>query len=88
MRLFDPFAGLKLSTGSSILHLAYFIAMWMLPDEGCTCEAEGANYYAAKIALYIAHGLVVGCTVLGWIFNVTDVKSLSYSVDWLGIFSY
>lgn len=88
MRLFDPFAGLRLATGSSILHLAYFIAMWLLPDEGFTCEAEGANYYAAKIALYIAHALVAGCTVVGWIFGAAEIKSISYSIDIWGIFSY
>jgi hypothetical protein len=55
--MFDPFAGFRLTYGNSLIHLAYFIAIFLIDDKQDIACKE-ANYKRAKIALLVSHIIV------------------------------
>ena len=57
MNIFDPFAGYRLAYGNSLIHLAYFIALFLVKDtDNKVCKE--ADYKGAKIALIVSHIIV------------------------------
>jgi hypothetical protein len=56
LKTIDPFAGFRLTYGNSLIHLAYFIALFLIKEEP---ECKQANYKGAKIALLVSHILIV-----------------------------
>jgi hypothetical protein len=57
LNIFDPFAGYRLTYGNSLIHLAYFIAIFML-DDNKNIACKEANYERAKIALLSTHIII------------------------------
>lgn len=56
MKLLDPFSGYRLAYGNALLHISYFIAIWILGTEP-SCET--ANFKTARVFLLVSHMTVV-----------------------------
>jgi hypothetical protein len=54
LKAFDPFGGYRLAYGNSLLHLGYFIAIWLIPIEKDS-KCKLANFTDARIALLVSH---------------------------------
>jgi len=57
MNIFDPFAGYRLSYGNSLIHLAYFIALFLVNDKN-TKVCKEVDYKGAKIGLMVSHMII------------------------------
>ena len=55
MKLLDPFSGYRLAQGHVLLHLAYFIAIFLIENEP---KCPSSNYEAARTFLLVAHMLI------------------------------
>jgi hypothetical protein len=40
MKLLDPFSGYRLAYGNSVLHIGYFIAIFLIPQEEACSAAD------------------------------------------------
>lgn len=61
MKLLDPFSGYRLSQGHVLLHLAYFIAIFILDKEPiCTIT----DYKGSRTFLLVTHILIFGLSFI------------------------
>ncbi len=67
MNIFDPFAGYRLSYGNSLIHLAYFIALFLVSDKSTTKICKEADYKGAKIALIVSHIVIAVFQNIGYV---------------------
>jgi hypothetical protein len=63
MNIFDPFAGYRLTYGNGLIHIAYFIALFLVKEKG---ECSQADYKGAKIALLVSHIVVAVFQNIGY----------------------
>jgi len=67
MKLLDPFSGYRLAQGHVLLHLAYFIAIFILEKEQiCTVT----DYKGARTFLLVTHMLIFALSFLMNFFSV------------------
>ncbi len=85
MKLLDPFSGYRLAQGNSLLHLGYFIAIWLLGNEN-SCSM--ANFKTARIFLLVTHMLVVFLQLLGYILHVAGREVLSRTLETFSMVVY
>jgi hypothetical protein len=85
MKLLDPFAGYRLAYGNEILHIGYFVAILILPQEK---ECSGAGYLLAKKAMIVSHILVFFLSIFIYALKWADMGILSRALNWLSIFFY
>ena len=57
LNIFDPFAGYRVAYGNGLIHLTYFIAIFLIDDKDANACTE-ANYRRAKIGLLSSHIIV------------------------------
>ena len=80
MNLSDPFAGYRLAYGNTIIHFAYFIALFFIKDKN-PVACKTADYVGAKNALLVSH-CVMGClSYLGFFtsksYNINFIEKLA-----------
>lgn len=85
MKLLDPFSGYRLAYGNGLLHLGYFIAIWILGSEP-SCDT--ADYKTARIFLLVSHMTVVVFQLLAYLALVYDSEVLSRSLDTISLVAY
>ena len=85
MKLFDPFSGYRLAYGNPLLHIGYFIAIFLLPHEPTCSEV---HYDKSKIALQVSHIVVFSFSILAWLLHVCDLTVFSRALDFFAIFLY
>ena len=85
MKLLDPFSGYRLAYGNTLLHLGYFIAIWLL-DKGETCSSSA--YETARIALLVSHMLVVAFQFIAYLVSLWGNEIVSRGLDTFSLVVY
>ncbi len=85
VKLLDPFSGYLLAYGNNLLHIGYFVAILILPEEAM-CSA--ADYRLSKILLSVSHIIVFILQLISWIVSVTDHAVVGHVLDWMSLFFY
>jgi hypothetical protein len=85
MKVLDPFSGYRLAQGNGIMHIGYFIAIWLIPEESrCT----SADYKNAKLSLLISHICAFVFSLISYLLHMKDFGIIGRALDWLSILFY
>lgn len=88
LKTFDPFSGYRLAYGNSMLHLGYFIAIWLIPVEKDT-HCTKADFTTARIALLVAHIVVSFFQIFGYFLTIVfDYGLIGKVLDTMCLFLY